>query len=110
MAAKTTEKPINQVIADNLAFFMSERGMNQPQLAAASGIGQTTISLYLDPGRRMPSKSGKEPSAKVTELAQIALALGIDVWELMRAMTPEERAFHAKIEAAYRGLIKDGDQ
>lgn len=102
--ASNTAKPINDVIAENLAYFMKKKGLNQTQLALASGIGQTTISLYLDPARRLPSKSGKEPSAKVTELAQLAIALGIGVWQLMREMTDEERDFYDSIERAYGKL------
>jgi transcriptional regulator with XRE-family HTH domain len=102
--AKTAVKSISQVIAGNLAYYMKERGMNQPALAAASGVAQTTISLYLDPDRRLPSKSGKAPSPKVTELAQLAIALGIEAWQLMRDQTPEEREFYGRIEEAYIGL------
>ena len=102
--APSVARPINDVIADNLQHYMRERGLNQSQLASASGVGQTTISLYLTPARRLPSKSGKSPSAKVTELAQLAIALQIDVWQLMRDMTPEERTFYSSIEAAYYQL------
>lgn len=109
MTAKAVEKPINDVIADNLAFFMAERGLNQSTLAAASGIGQTTIGMYLKPSLRQPSKSGKQPSAKVTELAQIAAALGIQSWQLMREMTPRERAFYAKVEEAYRAVMSNNN-
>ena len=38
------EKAITQVLADNLRFFMTEKGLTQAQLAKASGLGQTTIS------------------------------------------------------------------
>lgn len=102
--SRTDAKEINEVIAKNLAFFMEERGMNQTKLAAASGVAQTTISLYLDPDRRQPSKSGKNPSAKVTELTQLAIALGIEAWQLMRDISPEEREFYARLEAAYKQL------
>ncbi len=104
----TSDKPVNQVIADNLAYFMEKRGVNQPQLAARSGVSQTAISLYLNPERRMPSKSGKPPSAKVTELAQLAAALDVGVWELMRPMTEREREFYRSIEVAYRTLKEGG--
>ncbi len=104
--AKTAVKSISHVIADNLEHFMRERGMNQTALAVASGVGQTTISLYLDPDRRLPSKSGKAPSPKVTELAQLAIALNIEAWQLMRDLNPEEREFYTRIEDAYPGLAK----
>lgn len=108
MASNTAEKPINDVLADNLAYFMSLKNMNQVQLAAASGVSQTAIGFYLRPGRRQPSKSGKSPSAKVTELAQIAHALDIKSWQLLQDMTPRERAFYAKVEEAYRALLNGG--
>lgn len=106
--SKTTEKPINEVIAENLAHFMSERGMNQTALAKASGVAQTTISLYLDPARRLASKSGKAPSAKVGELALLATALGVESWQLMRPMTDKEREFYDQIESAFKSLTRRG--
>jgi hypothetical protein len=60
-----TQISINQVLAANLRHFMDLRGLKQPALARLSGVKQTTISLYLDPDRRMMSASGKEPSAKL---------------------------------------------
>lgn len=87
---------------------MAEKGMNQTALAQASGVGQTTISLYLAPHRRLASKSGKAPSPKVGELAQIAAALGIESWQLMRQMTDKEREFYGQIEAAFKLLTKKG--
>lgn len=108
MNSKTTEKPINEVIAENLAHFMSERGMNQTALAKASGVAQTTISLYLDPARRLASKSGKAPSAKVGELALLATALGVESWQLMRPMTDKEREFYDQIESAFKSLTRRG--
>jgi transcriptional regulator with XRE-family HTH domain len=102
----TAEKPITVVIAENLAHYMERAGVTQDALAQKSGVGQTTVGLYLHPERRLPSKSGKLPSPKVTELAQIAAALEIELWQIMRpVLNDAERDFHAKVEAAYRGLM-----
>ena len=83
---------------------MEAKKMTQAALAAKSGVAQTTISLYLHPSRRQAGKSGKSPSAKVTELAQIAAALEIKPGQLLQDLTAEERAFYAKIEEAYQAL------
>lgn len=96
---------INAVLADNLRHFMDAKGLKQPGLAKISGVKQTTISLYLDPERRLKGASGKEPSAKLTEVAMLASALGIEVWELVRDLTPEQRLAYSKIEEAYRALF-----
>lgn len=63
---------------------MEKAGHKQASLAKLSGIGQTTISLYLNPGRRQPSKSGKVPSAKFGEVETLAEVLGVEPWDLLR--------------------------
>lgn len=100
-----TGKSINQVVAENLAHWMEQAGFTSQQaLADKSGVSQRTIANYLKPGLRDDTSSGKEPSAKVTELQKLADALHIEVWQLMRAMTPQEREFYAHIEEAYKRL------
>ena len=80
------KKSENDVIAENLRRLMGQRGMVQTQVAEKSGVGQTTVSNYLNPGNRKPGAKGKVPSAKVSELEMIAAALGVECWELMRPM------------------------
>lgn len=75
---------LNDILAANLARLMEKAGHKQASLAKLSGIGQTTISLYLNPGRRQPSKSGKIPSAKFGEVETLAEVLGVEPWELLR--------------------------
>lgn len=75
---------LNDVLATNLAKLMDQQGHKQASLAKLSGIAQTTISLYLSPNRRQPSKSGKLPSAKLSEVEVLAEVLGIAPWELLR--------------------------
>lgn len=82
---------LNDILATNLARLMEKAGHKQASLAKLSGIGQTTISLYLNPGRRQPSKSGKVPSAKFGEVETLAEVLGVEPWDLLRPhdMPPE---------------------
>jgi transcriptional regulator with XRE-family HTH domain len=77
-------KPINAVLAENLAHFMREKQLTQSALARLTGMGQTTVSLYLRPEARQPSATGKIPSAKLSEVESLANALGVSVWELVR--------------------------
>lgn len=74
---------INQVLADNLRAAMNRAEVNQTALGKKSGVAQNTISLYLAPEKRKPSAKGKEPSGKVTEVARMAAALGIEAWQLL---------------------------
>lgn len=87
---------LNEILATNLARLMENAGHKQASLARLSGIGQTTISLYLNPGRRQPSKSGKIPSAKFGEVETLAEVLGVEPWDLLRphdiAAPPVQRA------------------
>lgn len=99
-----TRTSINEVLASNLDHFMKEREMTQAALARTSGVAQTTISLYLHPERRQPGKSGKTPSAKLSEVESLAEALSIEPWKLIRPMSTEERDAYEKIEAAFRAI------
>jgi len=102
------DKSVNEVLADNLRYWMQEAGLTtQGLLAAKSGVAQRTISNYLNPQIRQESTTGKEPSAKLTELGKIADALGVGVWDLVRPMSPKERAFYRQVESAYSALVND---
>ena len=96
--------PINDVLAENLAHFMEEKGLNQTTLGAKAGIGQTTVGVYLNPSRRKAGATGKAPSAKLSEVEQLATALEVEVWELLRPLTPAARLAYSKIEAAFLAL------
>jgi phage repressor protein C with HTH and peptisase S24 domain/transcriptional regulator with XRE-family HTH domain len=78
---------LNEILAANLARLMEQRGWKQAALAKQSGVGQTTISLYLSPERRQPSKSGKLPSAKLSEVESLAVAVGVEPWELLKPVS-----------------------
>lgn len=100
------QKPINAVLAENLQFFMAEKGMSQAVLAAKARMGQTTVSLYLNPQRRAAGKTGNEPSAKLAEVQRLADALGVELWELLRPLTPVQRQFYRSVEAVVRETTK----
>lgn len=65
----------------------------------------STISNYLRPGSRADSKSGKAPSAKLSEVELVAKALDMEAWELLRFINPSERAFYKQVEESYRNLL-----
>lgn len=105
-AQRVQEKSIsiNEVVARNLAYWMGEAKLSQAALGEKAGVDQKTVSNYLNPGQRAVSASGKEPSAKLSELDAIAKALHIEVWQLTRQMTPSERAMYSAIEKAFADL------
>lgn len=106
-SAKPPRKPINEVLAANLAFFMKEKKLTQASLGSKAGLAQRTIGNYLKPElRQSESKSGKPPSAKLTEVEKIAVALEVEVWELLRPLSPAERVFYRQIEESFDQLRK----
>lgn len=98
--------PINEVVAENLSYLMEKVELTQAALAEKAGVSQKTISNYLNPSQRSEGALGKLPSPKLVELDRIATALGVEVWELTRQMTPSERAMYAAIEKAYSELVE----
>ncbi|MBX3605341.1 MAG: hypothetical protein KF788_08720 [Piscinibacter sp.] len=83
-------KPINQVLAEALRFYMGDR-WNNSTLGRKAGVAANTVANYLQPEQRAQGASGKEPSAKLTELAKLAEALGVEVADLVTDATAEER-------------------
>lgn len=96
--------PLNQALAENLAHHMAKKNLTQMALAKKCGVAQTTISLYLSPGRRKEGKDAKPGSAKLTEVEMLAEALDVEPWELVRPLDGVQREVYEKIEAAYRAL------
>lgn len=84
-------KPINQVVAEALRYFMGAKWTNV-DLARASGVAEGTIRNFLAPEKRVSGKAGKEPSGKIAELALLAAALGVQVADLVTDATADERA------------------
>ncbi len=107
-------KTINQVVADNLRYWMAQAKMTQAALAEKAGVDQKTISNYLNPEQRTEGSRGKEPSARLSELDKVARALRVELWQLTRSMSARERAMYEAIERAYSELRasagKDADQ
>lgn len=95
------KKPINQVVAEALRFYMGDR-WNNSTLGRAAGVAPNTVKNYLSPDERDTGKSGKEPSAKLTELAKLAEALGVEVADLVTDATEvERRAVHRRRAADF---------
>lgn len=100
------EKTINQVVAENLKYWMAQAEMTQTALGEKAGVSQKTISNYLNPDQRTEGSKGKEGSAKLGELDRVAKALGISLWQLTREMSQAERKLYENLERAYAELIK----
>lgn len=92
-------KSINEVLAENLGYFMRQKGLSPAALGKKAGMGQTTVSLYLRPKDRGAGSKGKEPSGKVAEVQRLADALEIEPWELLRPLTAAQRDFYRSMEA-----------
>jgi transcriptional regulator with XRE-family HTH domain len=99
-----SKRSINEVLAENLKHYMGAQGLKQTALGEAAGMAQTTVSLYLNPSRRQPSKSGKVPSANLGDVERLATALKVEVWELLRPLSGPEREAYDRIATAYRAL------
>lgn len=81
---------------------MGEKSLTQMAMAAKADMAQTTVSLYLNPQRRTTGKTGKEPSAKLAEVQRLADALDVELWELLRPLSPVQRQLYRSVEAAVR--------
>lgn len=101
-AGETSE--LNMNLARNLRALMDERGWKQMDLARKCGVAQTAISLYLDPGRRKPSATGKKPSATLAQVEMLAAAFGVEPWILLRPMSEAKLRAYAKLEEAAQEL------
>lgn len=82
-SAGMAESDINELLAENLQAAMDAAKVNQTTLGKKSGVRQNTISLYLKPSKRKPGAKGKPASGKVTEVAMMARALGVEAWQLL---------------------------
>lgn len=92
-------KPINQVLAEALDYFMDPYWTNS-SLARASRIAEGTIRNYRDPEKRTVGKSGKPGSAKLTELEAMAAAMGLQAADLITDMSTAEREKLYRLRAA----------
>jgi len=98
---------INQILASNLAHFMGAREVTQAELAKRAGIGQTTVSLYLNPASRLQGATGKTPSPTLAKVESLARALDAELWELLRPLSPVQRELYRSIEKAFQEAVRN---
>lgn len=72
-----TKKSLNQLLAENLAAAMDAQKLSANKLGALANLSPRTIANYLKVDHN-PTATGKERSAKLSELDQLAGALKID--------------------------------
>lgn len=99
---------INAVFAANLRRRMDAAGLSQVTLGKRAGVAQRSVGNYLNPKEREAGANGKEPSAKLTEMAMIADALGVEPWEMLIPEAAERDAsvekFVLELSALFRGM------
>jgi hypothetical protein len=86
------KKTANQVLAEALRFFMGRGGWNYTTLAAVAGVSANTIKNYCTPEGRELGASGKERSAKLAEVEQLADALDLQLTDLLIDASDDDRA------------------
>ena len=78
-------QPIEQLLADSLAYWMIQKGFTaQAQLAAKAGVDQKTVSNCLNPAQRLASVKGKDNTPKLGTVARMAAALDVPIWVLLK--------------------------
>jgi len=70
------KKTLNQQLAENLALLMTERKLSANQLGKKAGLSPRTLANYLKTDHN-PTDTGKERSAKLTEVEKLATALDV---------------------------------
>lgn len=93
------QRSITEILAANLRHFMQQKGLKQAALATRSGMGQTTISLYLNPENRASTSSGVAAAPTLARVQSLADALGVELWELLRPLTQNQRDLLRSVEA-----------
>jgi len=95
-----SNKSINQVVADNVTFWMKERDLSPAELAKAAGVDGKTVWNFLNPDGRIGEDVKKPPSGTLTSLQKIAEALKVQPHLLTR--DPDEAALYGVIEDAVK--------
>lgn len=108
---RVTEKPITQVVAEAIAYYMQTQDppLKEAALGDAAGVSPRTVGNFLRPEKRQPGASGKTPSGKLTELEMIAKALRVSVADLVVDVSPEARAERQRITQAIAILTAPGN-
>lgn len=78
-----TRKSLNQSLALNLERIMRARNLSARQLAQMTGLAPNTIGNYLKASGDQFTSTGKERSAKLTEVQRLADALNLDPLHLL---------------------------
>lgn len=89
-------KSLNRVLGEVLRQVLAERGMSDAQLGRRAGLSPRTIANYKKAAdeKLVSSDSGKERSAKLSELEMIADALGVSPLYLLT--DPQDSARRAQ--------------
>lgn len=95
-----SQSTINRIVADALAWHMDKAGVTAQQLGRKAKVSDRTVANFLFPDRRAAGSKGKEPSGKLTELALIAEALGVEFADLVTEATPEQREERRRLTLA----------
>lgn len=76
------QKTSNQALAANLKRYMDARGLSCLALSKLAKVAANTIGNYLDTEAPVTA-TGKERSAKLTEVEKLARALGVTVAQML---------------------------
>lgn len=104
---ENTPQPISEIVAFNLSVLMKQAQLSQSALATKAGVSQKTISNYLNPQQRASSASGKAPGPKLEDLNQIAYALHVPLWRLVRKWDPRELRFYERMEQLWAEMTEE---
>lgn len=110
MVRAMPKRDINQVVAENLNYFMQRAGSeyrNANALGDAADVAPNTIRYYLHPKKR-PLSSAKGAGYPVLDtLARLAGKLGCEVWELLHpdlARSFREREMYKTVESDFMAV------
>ena len=104
MTSPSAPSVIAQVLQDvaaNLEWHMQARSMTEDALARASGVSPRTVGNFLRPTNRKSARgtSRSFPSGTLANLCKLAVALGVEPWQLMCNL--HSARFHEAMEQAF---------
>lgn len=97
-------RDLNQILADNLKFFMERDGSsykNPNSLAVAAKLSANTVRNLLTPSRRTTTATKPNGYPTLDKLERVSTALECQVWELLHPDLPRsirEREMYESIE------------
>lgn len=101
------KKTLPDILAANLAFFMSQEGCPYPNanaLGRAAKVSPNSVRNLLNPKKRTVTTDKPEGYPTLDTVEKIAIQLNKQVWELFHPdieKSIRERAMYAKIEADF---------